>query len=128
MKTWGPKTKTLQYSVSSEQPRPEAKSLFDSLKVISLPAFLSPLLLVVRDASVLHLQLRLTAQVHKCHCDRCVMLWKERATGERFKNDMDSDCGMHIEPKSELIFHLRDSLIYPLYHTITFRNFLKSPQ
>lgn len=62
---------------SSEQPRPKAKSLFDSLKVVSLPAFLSPLLLVVRDASVLHLQLRRAAQVHKRHGDGCVMLWNQ---------------------------------------------------
>lgn len=62
---------------SSEQPRPKAKSLFDSLKVVSLPALPSPLLLVVRDASVLHLQLRRTAQVHKRHGDGGVMLWKQ---------------------------------------------------
>lgn len=68
----------------SEQPRPEAKSLFDSLKVVSLPAFLSPLLLVVRDASVLHLQLRRTAQVHKRHGDGGVMLWNQQSSGLRW--------------------------------------------
>lgn len=75
------KNKKHYSTLSSEQPRPEAKSLFDSLKVVSLPAFLSPLLLVVRDTSVLHLQLRLAAQVHKRHRDRCIMLWKQHATG-----------------------------------------------
>lgn len=107
----GKKNQKLYSSLSSEQPRSEAKSLFDSLKVVSLPAFLSPLLLVVRDTSVLHLQLRLAAQVHKRHRDRCIMLWNEHATGERFTNDVDAECGMHLKLKSELIFHLKYTFI-----------------
>lgn len=76
------KNQKLPSTPSSEEPGPEAKSLFDSLEVVSLPALLRPLLLVVRDASVLHLQLRLAAQVHKRHGHRCIMLWKERVREE----------------------------------------------
>lgn len=67
--------KNKHYSTpSSEESCSVTKSLFNSLEVVSLPAFFCPLFLVVRDASALHLQLRLAALVHKCHGDRGVML------------------------------------------------------
>lgn len=59
---------------SSEEPRSIAKSLFDSLEVVHLPAVFRPILLVVRDASALHLQLRFAAPVQERHRDRGVML------------------------------------------------------
>lgn len=67
--------KNKHYSTpSSEESCSVTKSLFNSLEVVSLPAFFCPLFLVVRDASALHLQLRLAALVHKCHGDCGVML------------------------------------------------------
>lgn len=66
---------------ASEEPRSEAKSLFNSLKVVSLPAFFCLLLLAVWDASALHLQLRLTVSVQEVQRDCGVMLCeKETAT------------------------------------------------
>lgn len=62
---------------SSVESRSVAKSLFNSLEVVSFPALFCSLLLVVRDASTLHLQLRLAAPVKECQRNRWVMLWEE---------------------------------------------------
>lgn len=59
---------------SSVESRPKAKSLFDGFKVVSLPALSRPLLLVLRDAATLHLQLRLAAAVPQRHGDGGVVL------------------------------------------------------
>lgn len=61
-------------TTGSVESRTVAKSLFNSLEVVSLPALFRPLLLVVRDAPTLDLQLRLTAPIQEAHGDSCVML------------------------------------------------------
>lgn len=59
---------------ASVESRSKAKCLFNCSEVVSLPALFRPLLLAVRDASTLHLQLRLTAAVHEAHRDCGIVL------------------------------------------------------